>query len=274
MNLRQKLKYITYNHIPGIAGTFPYFGVKVHFPRNSLIFKIACDHGIYEYNNITILRALIRGNTTMLDVGANIGLMAIPILSSCRSCNVVSFEPSATVLPYLRATISESQFRDRWELVEKAAGSHEGSASFSISSSSESAYDGFRYTNRARSTQTIQVPVTTIDTTWKSLKRPNISIIKCDVEGAEIDTLEGAEECIASTKPAILAEWNNANLSAYGRPADSLLRFSEKIGYRLFSIPNIAAISNNEALSFEMLRTESFLLVPSAKFLYHALAQR
>lgn len=37
MTLRQHIKTWLYGSCPGFAGRFPYFGVTVHFPRNSVI---------------------------------------------------------------------------------------------------------------------------------------------------------------------------------------------------------------------------------------------
>ena len=102
MNPRQHLKYWLYGRCPGFAGSFPYFGTKVYFPKGSLSFRSACKQGIFEADNVRILQALARPDAVLFDVGANIGLMAVPVLRHEPGCRVVSFEPSANVLSFLQ----------------------------------------------------------------------------------------------------------------------------------------------------------------------------
>lgn len=260
--IRKTIKRFLYGRCPGFAGSFPYYGVKVYFPPRSSSFYAACEQGVFEWDNVRVLCSLIRPNTTMLDVGANIGLMAIPILQGCPQSRVVSFEPSLNVLPYLRRTIAGSAFGRRWGLVEKAVGSKEGASNYSLSSQSESLFDGFRDTGRTSGTRSVSVLVTTLDAEWQSLGRPKISVIKCDVEGAELDVLEGARECLSATKAAVLVEHNAVNLSAYQRSPESLLSFAKQMDYSIHSIPSLAVATSRIELETQMAFTESFLLLP------------
>lgn len=259
--IRKPIKRLLYGSCPGFAGAFPYFGVKVHFPPRSWGFYAACDQGIFEQDNVRVLQSLVRPSTTMFDVGANIGLMAAPVLRHCPDCRVISFEPSTNVLPFLRRTIAGNPFGSRWQLIEKAVGEKEGASEFIISSQAESLFDGFRNTYRASASSTIIVPVTTLDTEWHALGRPAVSVIKCDVEGADLEVLEGARSCLAATGAAILTEWNSTNLAAYERPPSSLLEFSRSAGYRLFAVPSFSEISDSAQLQLHMIATESFLLI-------------
>jgi len=259
--IRKKIKRLLYGSCPGFAGAFPYFGVKVHFPPRSWSFYAACEQGIFEQDNVRVLQSLIQPGTTMFDVGANIGLMAVPILRHCSNCRVVSFEPSANVLPSLRKTIAGSPFGSRWQLVEKAVGIREGTSEFVISTQAESPFDGFRNTRRASASSTVTVQVTTLDTTWRALGQPAVSIIKCDVEGADLDVLEGARVCLAATNATILTEWNATNLAAYERSPVSVLEFARSTGYRLFGVPGFVEVSDPTELKLHMIETESFLLV-------------
>jgi FkbM family methyltransferase len=243
MNLRKTIKRLLYDRCPLTSGSFPYFGVKTYFPPRSLSFHAACDQGIFEQSNVHLLQSLVRPGTTMFDVGANIGLMAIPILKFQPNCRVVSFEPSENVLPSLRRTISESPFRDRWQLVEMAATSIEGSVEFSLSPKTESLYDGLRNTRRSTSSATTTV-----------------AAIKCDVEGADLDVLQGAHECLQATNAAVLIEWNATNLAAYGREVFEIIGFAHRAGYRLFAVPGYTEVTDGLMLRLQMLETESFLL--------------
>ncbi|MEA5553497.1 FkbM family methyltransferase [Anabaena cylindrica UHCC 0172] len=260
--LRKKIKKWLYGNCPGFAGSFPYFGTKVFFPQGSKIFELACQQGIYEIKNTELILKLIKPNTFYFDVGANIGLMAIPILNRCRTAKVLSWEPSPNTLPSLTLTRENSQFQDRWQVIGKAAGDFIGELDFAIASPELGAFDGFLDTKRAGLTKKITVPVTTLDSEWEAIGSPLVSIIKIDVEGAELQTLKGSTKCLQNNKPYILIEWTLKNLQAYGYESENLLDFAHEIGYQVFSISDFIPITNSTSLKLHMLKSESFLLVP------------
>ena len=208
MTIRKKLKW----RIFGLLGWFKYFGIKVYFPPDSGAFRAACAEGIYEQSNARLLNTLVQPGTTCFDVGANIGLMAVPIVAGRVNSRVVSFEPSPTVVRFLERTIAESNLGDRWQLVNKAVGASNGVTEFFVGAEAGALYDGLKNTNRAGAASSQRVEITTLDEEWKRLGRPQVSAIKIDVEGNEIDVLDGAVECIQAEQPTILMEWNSINL--------------------------------------------------------------
>jgi FkbM family methyltransferase len=261
MNFRKTAKRFLYGRCPGFAGAFRYFGIKVHFPKNSFLFYMACDQGIFEAENLAILLARTRPGTWFLDAGTNIGLMSVPVLVKVPDCHVVSFEPSPSVRPFLERTIAGSGRADRWILVPKAVGAAPGSTGFSVSSPENSAFDGVRATGRMPTVREVEVEVTTIDIEWKRLGCPAVSVIKCDIEGGELDALRGAQECLSRNRPDVLFEWNAINLKAYHCPPTSLLEFVRSLDYRLYALPSFTLVSSNRELEVHMSRTESFLLL-------------
>jgi FkbM family methyltransferase len=262
MTFRQQLKYWLYGHCPGFAGAFPYFTKRVHFPKGSLSFKAACAQGIFEADNVRLLQALTRPGTCLFDVGTNIGLMAIPVLHAQPHSRVISFEPSPNVLDSLRLTIAKSGCQDRWTLVEKAVGAEVGNVNFSLSDQVNSLFDGIRPTNRVASVRQIEVELTTVDETWRSLGSPQVSIIKIDVEGAELDVLRGARECLKKERPSVLMEWNRQNLTAYCCAPELLMEFATEVGYKILSVSSLAEVVGKTGLAAHMAFTENFLLIP------------
>jgi FkbM family methyltransferase len=263
MTVRKTIKRWLYGRCPGFAGRFPYFGVQVYFPKGSHSFDAACAQGIFEWENVRILQTFAKPGAVLFDVGANIGLMAVPVLTHNNECRVVSFEPSPHTLPYLQRTVAESPFRDRWSIVPKAVGSRSGHTSFSVSAPAESLYDGIRPTGRAATLQEVKVEMVTLDETWNDLERPEISHIKIDVEGGELDVLHGAKECLAAERPPILLEWNPVNLVAYGRNPGELLDFAAQAGYRVHATPGFTEVLGEQQLALHMAFTESFVLLPA-----------
>jgi FkbM family methyltransferase len=263
VSLRGSVKKWLYGKCPGFAGSFPYFGTRVYFPKGSLIFEGACEQGIWERELVGILTALARPKTTYFDIGANIGLTSIPVLSNCPDCKVVSFEPSPSTHPFLDRTARNSKYGERWQVIGKAVGNEVGTAEFFTAASELSIFDSMRDTKRAGAMQTLTVPVTTLDAEWAALNHPEVSIIKVDIEGAELLALQGGREFISKQRPYILFEWNPINLKAYDCDPASVFCLSESLGYRLFSLPNLVPVNDPTELRLQMLLTESFLMVPN-----------
>jgi hypothetical protein len=105
--------------------------------------------------------------------------------------------------------------------------------------------------------------MTTLDEIWRNAGRPRVSLIKCDVEGAEMQVLEGAVECLRQEKPSVLLEWNGQNLRAYECPANAICDFAVRNGYSLYSIPSGTKVDSPHELALQMVFTESFLLMPA-----------
>jgi FkbM family methyltransferase len=254
------LKY----RLHGALGSFPYFGVRVHFPRGSIAFRAACVQGIFEAENVRALQQLYRPGTYMFDAGANLGLMAIPVLRSYADSMVVSFEPSPNSLPWLRRTIAGSGFQDRWRLVEKALAASPGRSEFSVAGPEEGLYDGLKSTCRVVEVRRITVDATTVDAEWQQLGQPPVSVIKLDVEGAEFEVLRGSEACIDGARPTLLLEWNRINLEAYGVEPGALFDFAKAHNYRVYAMPAIVPVSSGAEVELHSLRTETFLLAPAS----------
>lgn len=264
MTLKRRLKYFLYNFVPGLAGRFPYYGSSVHFPIGAPVFREICERGAFEPDIIDRLVKLARPGTTVLDVGANIGLMAVPVLRSCATCRVVSFEPSPNSLPYLQATASGSAFGDRWLVRGVALSSAPGELDFTIGRPEDALFEGFNTTTIANA-RVIKVTVSTIDAEWRALDRPAVSVIKIDVEGAEGGVLDGAAELLSAQRPALLIEWHEPYLSRFGTRPESILALADRYRYQLFTVPAGVPVRDDAALRVQMLSCQNYLLVPEER---------
>jgi FkbM family methyltransferase len=262
MNARKLAKYWLYNAMPGFSGRFPYFGTAVHFPRHAALFRAVCEQGIFEADIVHRMTRLSRPGTTVMDVGANLGLMSVPVLQHCASCRVISFEPSPSSLPYLERTHAGCSHRDRWTIVGAAVAARPGDLDFTVGSSAHDAlYEGFRSGDRIAAGRTIKVPVTTLDDTWRKLGEPEVSLIKIDVEGAEAGVLAGATTLLGCWRPAILIEWYAPYLARFQTPSNVLLRLATSHDYRVFTVPAGVPVDDERALTTQMIDCQNFLLL-------------
>jgi FkbM family methyltransferase len=262
MTLRQRFKHWLYGTCPGFRGAFTYFGTRVYFPPGADIFLAVCQQGVFEKDIVSLLTSLAKPGTVFFDVGGNIGLMAIPVLRDCANCRVVSFEPSPNSLPFLQRTARESGYDARWRVVAKALSQKPDELDFVIGDARTTLYEGFKSGGRLDNKHTIKVTVSTLDEEWRQLGKPSVSVIKIDVEGAELDVLEGGRECLEKSRCAILIEWNADNLRAYGRSVDSILPIMDQLKYRMFAVPSYTEIHDATELGLQVMRTENFVLLP------------
>lgn len=261
-SLRRSFKRWLYGSCPGFAGAFPYYGAKVHFPPNSLIFQIACAHGIYEATNQRLLMSALRPGATVYDIGANIGLMSVPLLATEPTLRVVSIEPSPSTFACLQRTVEGSAWRDRWTAKAVAMGDREGQIDFFCADPALGAYDGVLDTHRAGPTTKVTVPLTTLDKLWTDAGRPDVCAVKIDVEGAEAGALRGAFQCLRATRPLVLVEWNEVNLRPFNCAPEFLLTLAAELNYDVYAMPGLVRTDSPAHLRAQMQYDESFALLP------------
>ena len=262
MSLQRHFKHWLYGRCPGFKGCLPYFGERLYFPPNSVVFDLACAQGIYEHDNLRILQSALRPQAWYFDIGANIGLMSAPLLAAEPSLQVVSVEASPGTASFLARSVAASPRRDRWRCVAKAVGATDGETVFFASVEAQGAFDGIKNTGRGRAPREVRVPLTTLDTLWREFDQPDLCLVKIDVEGGEADVLRGGFSCLRATRPYILLEWNPQNLAAYGCPPEALLELATALDYEVLNAHSLAPIASSANLALQMRINENFVLVP------------
>ena len=263
MSLQKTVKKLIYGHCPGFAGKLPYFGTRVFFPKNAFILEIVCDEGIYERKLLGLIQRVIKPGSWYFDVGANVGLMSVPILHTTKDIKVLSFEPSPNTYPYLHRTWSECPWKDRWKTLSKAIGEQAGETEFHLAQPNFGGYDGIKWTRRVNTTGSVVVPMTSLDDEWRTLGRPPVSCVKLDIEGAEMRALAGARELLQTMRPYVFLEWYEENFKFFGCEPGDLLKIAHELGYQVVAVPNLNVIRSLPVLLLQMTQTALFVMVPS-----------
>jgi len=208
---------------------------------------------------------LVRPGDTVLDIGANLGLVTF-ILSSLvgPSGTVHSFEP----IPAMQELIERSRDRNgatNIRLHKCALGAESSVLSLSVPRG-HAGSASFMAERRHADSDQIDVPVRTLSEVLDDEGIGPIRLVKIDVEGFEPQVLAGAEAHFSRNAPdAILFELNEAPDTDGG--THPTLEFLEKLGYRFLSLPK--RLVRMRALAFDPAQPRTghdFLAVRTDKY--------
>jgi FkbM family methyltransferase len=157
-----------------------------------------------------------------LDVGANRGQSMLKLLSLDKKRQYVGFEPQLSCCSLIQSFIEENNLKNHTILpfglsnnnqlvrLYHRGGNYDGTASIIQNFRPESFYASYRY-----------VYVRKGDELIAELKLASISAIKIDVEGAELEVIEGLLDTIREKMPLIIFEVLNHYLVATGEKLDA-----------------------------------------------------
>jgi len=147
----------------------------------------------------------------VVDVGAQIGLFSISV--SKRAKTVVAIEPEPTNLRHLHYNIKLRKSNNVL-IVQKAVWNCKTKLTLylGVHSGAHSAIKDV--TAKGKSTiinRKIMVDADTLDNILRELCLSKIDFIKIDIEGAEIEALEGAEQTLKNTHKIMIASYHERN---------------------------------------------------------------
>ena len=135
-------------------------------------------------------------NTTVIDIGANAGYFSV--IAACSlgaSGRVVAFEPDPRVWPNLEWAARHSQ--GSIDLVRAAVAACDGTIEFHVGSGPASGSVIRQLVEQPHRIQ--QVDSVSVDSYLaKHPQLPPVSVVKIDVEGAELTVLEGMQELLST----------------------------------------------------------------------------
>lgn len=166
-----------------------------------------------------LTKRLLCGGGTLLDIGANIGLVAVPTTERTQ-CRTLAFEPDPCNAALLRRNIALHGLDQSIEVHELALFSSSGAMSLGRDASNHG--DQRLLTNDVAESPSVRVRTACLDTLVEpaTLARPVVA--KIDTQGAEVDVLAGAQRTLAQIEHAIVEVWP-AGLARVGRTLEELI---------------------------------------------------
>lgn len=185
--------------------------------------------GAYEESVQDCLASVLTTDQVFYDIGANVGFFSL-LAATIVGCHgrVVSIEPHPLTAGQLVRQMRVNGYDAT--VLKVALSDYEGTGTFddsapSVMASLKANTDG----------PTITVPVTTLDNISKSFRTPDV--IKIDVEGEELQVLDGARHLLEEHHPTLIVELHSsAIVHAYNQKL-------EQLGYRTVPISDRTVLS-------------------------------
>jgi FkbM family methyltransferase len=195
--------------------SFTDFGMLIHIDTSNYIeYKVFAEGSYEKETRLLMLNFLAQGDT-VLDVGANIGVHAIPLAQKIgTSGKLFAFEPVPFVQHKLKKNIELNQVKNI-EIIPHALSNEE----IEISTNFGADTNNFGTFSLADTDQGGQLKISTLigDKFVDNNNINHIKLIKIDVEGFEYKVLSGLKNTILNQKPVLFFEFD----SNYIHRADS-----------------------------------------------------
>jgi len=190
-------------------------------------------YGINEPPVQEVLAELLKPGMVFFDIGANIGFFTI-IAAHLVGTNgsVFSFEPEPQNAEAVRHNVSINNF-NQVQVIQKAVSSTTGRERFLLSefSGGSALESGSPPPDLVGE---IEVDVVAIDDLiQKKGGIPSPDVVKIDVEGVEIDVLQGMKDTIKDFHPAIIYEIDDCDPQNYDRKQQACSMFLLTNGYSI-----------------------------------------
>lgn len=191
--------------------------------------------GTYEEGTLSALRVFLRQGGTFFDVGANIGLMTLFAAKHLGSSGqVVAFEAMPSTFELLRQNIGLNNL-SHVNAVNMAIGS--GRATAEIFDDLELRRGAASLVRSSETAGGISIPVISLDEYVSENQISDVTCIKIDVEGWELEVLRGAKSLLSrSDSPICIIECSRDRPMKEGTVED-LFEFLTSVNeYRLYRL--------------------------------------
>lgn len=167
--------------------------------------------------------------STIYDIGANVGIYSVALASAAPNRSVIAFEPAPVTVEHFRANLACNDLGEQATIQQCAIGATDDERPFYVSTLPElSAFDRESATRWGASVdRVVTVRVRRLDTLQETVPSPDV--IKLDVEGAGPDVLRGGQNMIAEERPVLFIEPHDEELSEAHEMKAILLDFDYRI---------------------------------------------
>lgn len=193
-------------------------------------------NGVFELDIISFLIGRLPQNGVLLDLGANIGAIALPICKERPDATVICVEASPFVTKYLKSNLNSNRIVNA-RIIEGVLSDKAGEK---IDFYFPDRQFGKGAVTNLFHAESLPIDSVTIDELIEKEKIDKVNLIKMDIEGYEYFALKGGSRLLEGDEaPPILFEFvDYAENSVPGLKAGSAQSLLRQYGYELFHLMN------------------------------------
>lgn len=199
-------------------------------------------HGNYEAAETELLKKIVKKGAVVVDVGANIGWYTLlSARLAGKNGKVVAFEPEPANYALLKKSIERNTFENVLAF-DCCVSNMAGTRKLWLTKKNLGAHS----TVKKMSDRAIDVEAVTLDSFLSKLEIQTVDLLKVDVEGAEPEVFEGAQEYLLTRKIRnIFLEWNGEAWTTQEKLLQKLLEY-----YDVFQIIHSPFLVKKQSKSF------------------------
>lgn len=194
------------------------------------LLAILLEAGELEPGVRLLIERTLRPGDVFVDVGANVGMHTVAAARAVqRQGRVIAFEPSETTARLLARTVWLNGFEGLVDVRQAAVSSHGGVQDLHIGRTSGHNSLFQLPENDSAGLPPMRVQLVTIDEVLPAGSR--VDLFKVDVEGAELDVLQGSTRALADNPDAgLIVEFGRSHLQRTGQTTADWLAAFHRLG--------------------------------------------
>lgn len=202
--------------------------------------------GYHEFREFLFLHRFLKPDMVFIDAGANQGEYSLFAAKRLVNGIVMSFEPLTSVREMLSMNIALNGFqnikvfdcglsnKDDSLLLYESIGDNEGL--------------GTLYPGNMSGMSSVEVRLKTLDEVFESSRLERLDFIKMDIEGAELNALQGASKVIQKCRPTLMVEINESSYRSAGYKIEDIQNLLKSWNYSAYSIERRGKLKRQDQL--------------------------
>ena len=186
----------------------------------------------FERSDISFLLRLVAKDKKVVDIGANVGFVSIPVAKALLSGEIIAIEPVPSTYSQLKANIDVNRLTNV-SARNFAIGSRDGELILDNTVETDDS-SGFWRQVDALSSTSITVPAISLDTVIQECRR--IDLLKIDAEGMELEILRGAKDSLHPMKVKnLMVELTYVN-TGICKESSEVVHLLRSRGYKIYRV--------------------------------------
>ncbi len=206
----------------------------------------------FEQGTLSLFHALLKNDSVVLDVGANIGIYSVLAASKNNNVKVFAFEPADEAYNSLIGNLRLNNLKN---VKAEKFGVADYKREAILSRCDDDAYNSLGKPMREVKDE-VSVSLISLDDYCREHKLNKVDLIKIDTEGADYLVLKGAYNILSGAdSPIIFCEYNRYINSGFNYTVSDMISYIEDAGYQIFEF------NNNRLIRFNPLESKSDELI-------------